>query len=131
MSKMDLEKRGGSPRSRVLKLLQEQPHLAADEIFYRLQRRGEAPGLATVYRILRDLEAAGLLVRRHFEGNQSLYEPAPEHRHDHMVCVKCRGVEEFSCDVIDERRHAVASAYGFVPVDHELTLFGLCSRCRT
>ena len=48
--------------------------------------------------------------------------------HDHIVCVDCGRVEEFSDDDIEERQHSIAKRLGFEITDHSLTLHGHCVR---
>ncbi len=65
-------------------------------------------GLATVYRVLTQFEAAGLVTRHHFEGGMAVFELNHGPHHDHIVCVDCGRVEEFMDGGIEERQHAVA-----------------------
>ena len=48
--------------------------------------------------------------------------------HDHIVCIDCGHVEEFSDDDIEERQRRIAERLGFEITDHSLTLHGRCVR---
>ena len=87
---------------------------------------GEEIGLATVYRVLTQFEAAGLVQRHHFEGGHSVFELNRGGHHDHIVCIKCGRVEEFYDDIIEERQKAIAEEKGFTIEDHSLILYGSC-----
>ena len=86
------------PRKRILELLEEagNKHVTADDIYRVLMSAGEDVGLATVYRVLNQFEAAGLVVKHNFEGGQAYYELDSGDHHDHMVCVETGKVIEFS-----------------------------------
>src|SRR5687767_7711547 len=85
------------PRLKILQILEDAPqrHLSAEEIYRHLLELGEEIGLATVYRVLTQFEAAGLVTRLHFEGEHSVFELNHGEHHDHLVCVKCGKVKEF------------------------------------
>ena len=71
------------PRTKILEVLQTNPedHLSADAIHSYLASHNESIGLATVYRVLTQLEMAGLVQKNQFKENQSTYEIKKQH-HD-------------------------------------------------
>ena len=105
-------------------------HLTAEEVYKTLLQEGEEVGLATVYRVLTQFEAAGLVKRHHFEGGNSVFELESGQHHDHIVCVKCGKVEEFRDEVIEQRQREIACAIHFKLTDHSLCLYGLCQKCQ-
>ncbi len=116
------------PRVRILQLLEEageenQHHLSAEDVYKNLLDTGEDVGLATVYRVLTQFEAAGLVVRHNFEGGHSVFEMAKGDHHDHMVCMETGQVIEFFDDVIEKRQHEIAAERGFEIIDHSLVLY--------
>ena len=104
-------------------------HLSAEDVYRALLESGEDIGLATVYRVLTQFEAAGLVERHNFEGNQAVFELNQGQHHDHMVCVECGGIQEFYDDVIEERQMRVAESHQFDLTDHSLILYGRSSNC--
>ena len=121
------------PRVTILSILENshQRHLSAEDVYKELLTAGEEIGLATVYRVLTQFEGAGLVVRHHFEGGQSVFELNRGGHHDHLVCVKCGKVVEFVEDVIEERQRAIADQHGFSMEDHSLVIYGICPGCRS
>ncbi len=91
---------------------------------------GEEIGLATVYRVLTQFEAAGLVMRHHFEGGTSVFELNRGDHHDHIVCVNCGRVEEFQDETIEALQNSIAQSKDFVLTDHSLCLYGICSSCQ-
>ena len=93
-----------------------------------LLESNEDIGLATVYRVLTQFEAAGLVTRHHFEDGMAVFELNQGTHHDHIVCLDCGRVEEFMDAGIEERQTAVAQKLGFTIRDHSLILYGHCKR---
>jgi len=119
------------PRMQVLRLFQQPApgaarHLHADEVHRALLQQGIEIGLATVYRVLGQLEQARLLRRTRFEGERAVYELNDHEHHDHIVCVRCGKVVEFCDELIEQRQREIAAARGFELVEHNLSLFGRC-----
>ena len=77
MESQDLRKAGlkvTHPRLRILEILEaaDGHHLSAEDIYRNLIDSSEDIGLATVYRVLTQFEAAGLVMKHHFEGGQAV-----------------------------------------------------------
>jgi len=135
METADLKKAGLKvtlPRMKILELLEasELRHQSAEDIYKALLAAGEEIGLATVYRVLTQFEAAGLVTRHHFEGGQAVFELSQGGHHDHLVCVSCGKVVEFMDDVIEDRQKQIAAAKGFEITEHSMILYGRCPECR-
>jgi Fur family transcriptional regulator, ferric uptake regulator len=118
------------PRLRILEILESaQPrHLSAEEIHRRLCDQHQDLGLATVYRVLTQFEAAGLVSRHHFDGGLAVFELNAGTHHDHIVCLDCGHVEEFLDEEIEVRQRAVAEHHGFTIRDHALVMYGHCRK---
>ena len=117
MEGKDLRKAGLKvtlPRLKILEILESSAtrHLSAEDIYRSLLDSNEDIGLATVYRVLTQFEAAGLVSRHHFEDGMAVFELNQGTHHDHIVCLECGRVEEFMDAGIEERQDAVAAAAG-------------------
>lgn len=117
------------PRLRILDILENSSkrHMSAEDVYRVLLDSGEDTGLATVYRVLTQFEAAGLVTRHHFEEGHSVFEIASEQHHDHIVCNQCGRVIEFFDEIIEEAQKKVAEKAGFNIRDHSLILYGDCT----
>jgi len=118
------------PRLKIIEMLEHSPtrHLSAEEIYRRLMDGGEDIGLATVYRVLTQFEAAGLVTRHHFEGGHAVFELERGHHHDHIVCMQCGRVDEFEDDIIEKRQREKAESLGFKLIEHNLIMYGECQK---
>lgn len=113
------------PRLKILEILEsnDDRHLSAEDIYRELLESGEDIGLATVYRVLTQFEAAELVIRHNFEGGHSVFELDDGLHHDHMVCVETGDVIEFVNDEIERIQHAIAKEHNYEIVDHNLVLY--------
>jgi len=128
MESQDLRKVGlkvTHPRTRILELLESTGvrHLSAEDIYKELLAHGEDIGLATVYRVLTQFEAAGLVLKHNFEGGQAVYEIDRGQHHDHMVDMETGKVIEFTSPEIEALQKQVADQHGYVIEEHSLVLY--------
>jgi len=113
------------PRLKILEIFEqaENRHLSAEDIYKDLLESDEDIGLATVYRVLTQFEAAGLVTRHNFEGGHSVFELDDGEHHDHMVCVETGDVIEFFNEEIEVLQRKMAEAHGFDLLDHSMVLY--------
>jgi Fur family ferric uptake transcriptional regulator len=138
LKNQDLKKAGlkvTGPRVKILHILETSlevsgvRHLSAEDVYKKLVEMGDDVGLATVYRVLTQFEAAGLVIRHHFEGGHSVFELDDGKHHDHLVCIKCGLVVEFIDPIIEQRQEVIASEKQFRMTDHALYIYGVCANC--
>ncbi|MFT6640630.1 MAG: Fur family ferric uptake transcriptional regulator [Gammaproteobacteria bacterium] len=125
----DLKKAGLKvtlPRISILEILEEaeQHHMSAEDVYKTLLANGTEAGLATVYRVLTQFEAAGLVTRHHFDGGQAIFELDTGDKHDHIVCLKTGKVAEFKDEIIEKRLQEIAADLGYTLNDHRIVLYG-------
>ena len=114
------------PRMRILELLegiQPQHPLTAEDIYRHLLENGDEIGLATVYRVLTQFEAAGLVIKHNFEGGQAIYELDRGGHHDHMVDVDTGKIIEFESAEIEALQRQIAASHGYELEEHSLVLY--------
>jgi len=128
MESQELRKAGlkvTHPRMRILDLLERtRPrHMTAEDIYRQLLDNGDEIGLATVYRVLTQFEAAGLVLKHNFEGGHAVYELDRGEHHDHMVDIETGKVIEFSSEKIEQLQAEIAEQHGYEIEDHSLVLY--------
>lgn len=128
METQDLRKAGlkvTHPRMRILEILEDSDgkHMTAEDIYRNLLDHHDDIGLATVYRVLTQFEAAGLVLKHNFEGGQAVYEIDRGKHHDHMVDIESGKVIEFTSEEIEKLQRDVADKYGYQIEDHSLVLY--------
>ena len=129
MESFDLRKAGlkvTHPRMRILQLLEQKTphqHMTAEGIYRQLLDQGDEIGLATVYRVLTQFEAAGLVIKHNFEGGQAIYEIDRGSHHDHMVDVDTGKIIEFESPEIEVLQREIAARHGYEIEEHSLVLY--------
>ncbi|MGH2855253.1 MAG: Fur family transcriptional regulator [Solirubrobacteraceae bacterium] len=125
-------KRGGARRA-VLELLQGQTcALTAVEIEQALGVERRRVSRASVYRILDELERAGLVAR--VETGQAMvryeraHDSAGEHHH-HLVCDSCGVVMPFSDEGLERAIDELSERVPLAVAEHEIVLHGACRSC--
>jgi Fur family transcriptional regulator, ferric uptake regulator len=105
-------------------------HLSIEELYLLLRDAHPTLGYATVYRTLKLFAESGIAREFHFGDGQTRYEHVAEgEHHDHLVCVRCGAISEFSNDAIEAIQGEIAALHGFVIKHHKLELYGFCSDC--
>ena len=128
MDRIDIKEAGlkiTQPRLEILNILEtsKQKHFSAEDLFQILRDNDSKVGLATIYRVLTQFEAAGLVMRHNFEGGQAVFELNSGEHHDHIVDMKNNKIIEFHDEIIEQRQIEIAKKHGYKLVDHCLILY--------
>ena len=68
---------------------------------------------------------------RRFSGEVTRFELVHRGKHhDHLICIKCGRIIEFTNDRIEELQEEVARKYNFKITDSKHEIYGYCSRCK-
>ena len=103
----------------------ESDHPDVDELYNRVSKVDPKISIATVYRTVKILEEAGILVKHDFKAGKARYEQIRESHHDHLIDVKTGEIIEFVDEEIEKLQKKVAEKYGYKLVDHKLELYGV------
>ena len=103
----------------------ESDHPDVDELYNRVSKIDTKISIATVYRTVKILEEAGILMKHHFKAGKARYEQILEGHHDHLINVKTGEIIEFVDEEIEMLKKKVAEKYGYKLVDHKLELYGV------
>jgi Fur family ferric uptake transcriptional regulator len=102
--------------------------LAVEEIHQRAKKKLPRLGIATVYRALKLMLEARQVQQINMPSGETRYESAHLGHHDHFQCRLCHKVFDLNVCPL-KLKPGAALPGGFVVEDHEMTLFGLCSKC--
>jgi Fur family ferric uptake transcriptional regulator len=124
-------RRGGARRA-ILELLDEQTcALSAAQIQRELGERNREVSRASVYRVMEELEAIGLLQRVEVGQGLVRYEPArhgPGHHH-HLVCDRCGRLEPFTDEGLERAIRRASERLPIEASEHEVVIRGSCDAC--
>jgi len=108
-----------------------QSHFDADTLYDFLKQKKSSLSKATIYRSLPLFLRSGILKESPRLHGRSQYELIYGHEHhDHLICLSCSRIIEFKHDMIEELQNQVCKEYGFIPMDHNLSIRGYCRKCR-
>jgi Fur family transcriptional regulator, peroxide stress response regulator len=116
-------------------LASSRTHPSAEEIFLAVRKKLPALSLATVYKNLEALRAAGAVSDVNTLHEQGRYEAAlpgtgAGRPHHHLVCVSCKKVSDLDDDRFDSLRVSPNKTQGFEVRAVRVQVEGLCPQCR-
>lgn len=110
-------------------LRKSKEHLTADELYECVKKTMPRISLATVYRNLEILSEAGIIAKLEVSGRQKRFDSDISH-HDHIFCVQCQRVDNFSLDREKLGLQHLQSVNGYTVTGYRLEFVGLCKKCR-
>jgi Fe2+ or Zn2+ uptake regulation protein len=105
-------------------------HLDADELHRQAREKYPRISLSTVYRNLRLFKKLGLIEEHHFAEEHHLYEAKPPREHQHLSCLRCGKIVEFTCPFSQKYKEDIGKKYNFDISGVEIHMTGLCETCR-
>lgn len=101
---------------------------SVEELASRVRRVDAGIGMATVYRAVAAMEAAGFVEPLGDRDGAALYAACPPGaHHHHMLCTSCSAVADVDCPV--PAIPGTGPSADFRVTGHRLVLYGLCGPC--
>ncbi|NIS62386.1 MAG: Fur family transcriptional regulator [Proteobacteria bacterium] len=105
-------------------------HLTGAELTKILNEKGMSLSEGFVAENLRLFSRYGFAQEKKFTGQVPRYEHRHLGRHhDHLICVRCGMILEFYSPEIEALQTEVARRMGFHDLQHQMEIYGLCSKC--
>jgi Fur family transcriptional regulator, ferric uptake regulator len=106
--------------------------VTAQDLRARLLAAGERVGLATVYRTLHAMAAAGLAdtARDPAAGQLFRFRPGPHGHQHYLICRRCRRSVTVTPAAVEHWASALGRDHGFTEIQHVIEFTGLCGTCR-
>lgn len=103
-------------------------HFDAETLYVDMKRRNYHISRATVYNTLDLLVQSELVLKHHFNGAVARFEKSvSKPDHDHMVCIDCGKIIEFTDARLSDISHEVASKTGFRRQRYAFIIYGRCA----
>lgn len=128
-----LKLRCTTQRSLVLDIvLNSDRHIDAETLINIVRKKDHTIGVATVYRTLRMMTDAKLLVEHYFDGTRARFEfiDSQNDHHDHIICQVCKKIVEFFNEDLENLQIKIAKELNFDLKNHRMELFGVCPECQ-
>ena len=110
-------------------LTRSEEFLSAQDLHAQLRGKGAKVGLATVYRTLTALAAAGEIDMLRTDEGEAVYRQCSTGHHHHLVCRHCGRTVEIEGPAVERWADGVGAEHGFTDVSHTLEVFGTCAEC--
>jgi Fe2+ or Zn2+ uptake regulation protein len=104
-------------------------HVTADTLMRWVSARLPGINLATVYRTLEALTAAGLVTQTDLGAGAVHYELVGDAQHHHLVCQQCGALIEVPDAAFLPLFEQIKREFGFRPTSTHLAIFGVCPGC--
>lgn len=114
----------------VEKFFELDRHISVEELLESVRRDQPRIGYATVYRTMRLLVEYKFAEPRQFGDGQTRFDPVfgEAHSHDHLICVDCRRVIEFTDEVVNARVRQIVRERGTFELSRQrLELYAACT----
>lgn len=109
-------------------MVEGQDHPNAEQIHAIAARQFDRISLATVYRTMRVLRDAGMVIEHTFPDGRYHYEMAGRPHHDHLIDEESGAILEFCDPEIERLQQAIALRLGYRLTGHRLELYGVRAR---
>ncbi len=124
-------RRSGKRDVIVQLFLQQEGHLAADELVSLIRSHDARISRATIYRTLQWMVDAGIARKVDFGEGRFRYEHSYRHpRHFHLICKSCSQSFEFLSSDIEALIEEIADARRFTARQSVLQIYGTCENCQ-
>ncbi len=118
-----------SQREAILRFLKtRKDHPTADVVFQHIRKDIPNISLATVYRNLNQLAAAGTILRLTTDGKTDHFDACVE-PHFHFCCRGCNAVKDIDMEPFPELTKKAEDASGFKIEEATILFSGLCDTC--
>ena len=107
--------------------LEHDGHFGADDLFIKLKNLKSKVSRATVYNTIELLAQCDLLSKRNFGDNLTRYESNfKKQTHDHLICVNCGKIIEFSDERLNIIPHEITKKLGYDLDSYSFNIFARC-----
>lgn len=104
--------------------------VSAQALHATLREENTGIGLATVYRALSGLAAAGDADSLQSPEGEALYRACTTAgHHHHLICRSCGLTVEIEAKDVEAWAQRTAALHGFSEAEHVVDIFGLCAPC--
>jgi Fe2+ or Zn2+ uptake regulation protein len=120
-----------SQRALLLDLIENNiGHLDTHELWQLAKQRDANISLATTYRAVALFRDLGLIDEVHLAEDHHHYEARSASEHQHLICLGCGSIVEFTHPLVSRLITAVGSAHGYRIAGVTVDLTGYCPACQ-
>jgi len=119
-------------RIAILKILNSGPkyHKTAKDILREVKKIYPSLGFATVYRLLKKLTQAEMILEVSMGSGSSCYELKGNQSHYHIACIQCGKIIEFKNKLIEDTLKKIVSEKNYQLKNQMVELYVSCDFCK-
>lgn len=118
-------------RLAVLRVLVESTdHPGVEQVYEEVRRQHPMVSRATVYKTVETLKEMAQVLELEFSGAGNRYDGRKAEPHPHLVCRRCRRIQDVELPALVREATEVAENMGYDLVGHRLEFYGVCPRCQ-
>jgi Fur family transcriptional regulator, peroxide stress response regulator len=110
-------------------IFEREDHPSADQVYAAVREQLPEISRMTVYRILGNLVALGLLAKTSHPSSVARFDPKI-HQHHHLICLDCGGVIDLEEERLNKITWPDARPFGFEIEGYHINFRGRCAACR-
>ena len=117
-------------RLAVLDAVSAVPHATAEDTVQQVRSVLPTMSIQSVYVVLTDLEAIGMVSKLEPPGSAARYEIRTQDEHHHIYCVRCGMIQDVPCAAGQSPCLSPSENHGFELLATEVIYRGVCPDCR-
>lgn len=130
-----LEKKGlkyTRERERICEKVKNFPdHFDGEGLYEALKKDNENIARGTIFRTIPLLLESGVIQLSVGKGKGEFFERSnSKSHHDHIICVSCGKVIEYTCEKIEALQEVICKKYNAQLLFHDHKLYVHCEKCR-
>jgi Fur family ferric uptake transcriptional regulator len=107
-------------------VLKQEGIFEADQLLFEMRQDGYRVSKATIYRTLKHLIGANIIIQVLIDSKQAHYELSfGKEPKGHLVCMETNQVIEFEMSELEQLRDRVCREHGFDPVSFRFVVYGV------
>ena len=132
----DILKKSGlkitAQRIAILKILNSGPryHKTAKDLLNEVKKIYPSVGFATIYRLLKKLTQAQMILKVSMGSGSSCYELKTNQSHYHIVCINCGKIIEFKNKLIEDTLEGMALEKNYQLKNQIVEIYVTCNLCK-
>lgn len=104
---------------------------SVEDILNTLKKFSLNPNKTTAYREIEFLQNHGIVQEVDFGEGLKRFEIASNEHHHHLICVKCKKVEDISLNQdLSKEEKRISTEKKYKILNHSLEFFGICGKCQ-
>jgi Fur family peroxide stress response transcriptional regulator len=109
-------------------ILSSDEHPTAQKVYLEIKKTHPTVSLATIYRTIKILKDAGLILELNMHQGETRFDPFTE-PHAHLLCLRCGRIDDWTDPIMPKLIDKASTAENFIVTGSNFELKGICDGC--